>query len=132
MDNYFSTIPLFSHLRQLGIGACGTTRPNASKKLFPKALHMLKDSKKAQPWNTLYAASATADSDIDSVLCIAWQDNHIVTALSTVQTVHKPTDWTPRLRKRPAKTSTSAKVAREPFNDQTTKELPIPRLIDDY
>ena len=29
MDNYFSTIPLFNHLRQLGIGACGTTRPNA-------------------------------------------------------------------------------------------------------
>ena len=36
------------------------------------------------------------------------------------------------MRKRPAKTSTSAKIAREPFNDQPTKELPIPRLIDDY
>ena len=44
---------------------------------------MLKDSKKPQPWNTLYAASVTADSnsDIDSVLCIAWQDNNSVTAL---------------------------------------------------
>jgi hypothetical protein len=70
--------------------------------------------------------------DIDSVLCIAWQDNNIVTALSTVHTVHKPTDWIPRLRKRPAKTSTSAKSAREPFGDQPTKELSIPRLIDDY
>lgn len=78
---------------------------------------MLKDSKKPQPWNTLYVASATADSDIDSVLCIAWQDNNIVTALSTVYTVHKLTDWIPRLRKRPTKTSTSAKVARELFND---------------
>lgn len=132
MDNYFSTIPLFNHLRQLGIGACGTTRPNASKKLFPKALYMLKDSKKPQPWNTLYAASVAVDSDIDSVLCIAWQDNNIVTALSTVHTVHKPADWITRLRKRPAKTSTSAKVAREPFDDQPTKELPIPCLIDDY
>ena len=94
---------------------------------------MLKDSKKPQPWNTFYAASATIDSDdIDSVLCIAWQDNNIVTALSTVHTVHKPADWITRLRKRPAKTSTSAKVAREPFDDQPTKELPIPRLIDDY
>jgi hypothetical protein len=53
---------------------------------------MLKDSKKPQPWNTLYAALATVDSDIDSVLCIVWQDNNIVTALSTVHTVHKPTD----------------------------------------
>lgn len=132
MDNYFTTIPLFDRLRQLGIGACGTTRPNASKKLFPKALSLLKDSKKSQPWNTLYAAPAGPDSDIDSVLCIAWQDNNIVTALSTVHTVHKSTDWIPRLRKRPAKTSTSAKIAREPFNDQSTKELPIPRLIDEY
>jgi hypothetical protein len=47
LDNYFTTIPLFNRLRQLGIGACGTTRPNASKKLFPKALRLLKDSKKA-------------------------------------------------------------------------------------
>lgn len=132
MDNYFTTVPLFNHLRRQGIGACGTTRPNASKKLFPIALHALKDSKKPQQWNTLYAAPASVGSDIDSVLCIAWQDNNIVTALSTVHTVHKPTDWITRLRKRPAKTSTSAKVAREPFGDQPTQELPIPRPIDDY
>jgi hypothetical protein len=134
MDNYFTTIPLLNHLRQLGIGACGTTRQNASKKLFPKALHALKDSKRQQQWNSLYAAPASVDSNIDSVLCIAWQDNNIVTALSTMHTVHKPTDWIPRLRKRPAKTSTSAKSAREPFgdHDQPTKELSIPRLIDDY
>jgi hypothetical protein len=48
MDNYFTTIPLFNHLRQLGIGSCGITRPNAPKKLFPKALHALKDSKRQQ------------------------------------------------------------------------------------
>jgi hypothetical protein len=134
MDNYFTTIPLFQRLRQLGFGACGTTRPNASKSLFPKALRLLKESKKSQPWNTLYAVPAGPDSDtgIDSVLCIAWQDNNTVTALSTVHTVHQPTDWTSRLRKRPAKTSTSAKIAREPFDDQATKELPIPRLIDEY
>ena len=134
MDNYFTTIPLFQRLRQLGFGACGTTRPKASKELFPKVLRMLKDSKKSQPWNTLYAVPAgpDSDSDIDSVLCIAWQDNNIVTALSTVHTVHKSADWIPRLRKRPPKTSTSAKIAREPFGDQSTKELPIPRLINEY
>jgi hypothetical protein len=66
------------------------------------------------------------------VLFIAWQDNNIVTALSTVHTVHKPTDWVPRLRKRPATTSTSAKSAREPFGDQPIKEISVPRLIDDY
>jgi hypothetical protein len=61
MDNYFTTIPLLNHLRQLGIGACGTTRPNASKKLFPKALRALKDSKRQQRWNSLYAAPASVD-----------------------------------------------------------------------
>lgn len=35
------------------------------------------------------------------------------------------------MRKRPAKTSTSAKVAREPLNDQPTKELSISRLISE-
>jgi hypothetical protein len=132
MDNYFSTFPRFNHLRQQGIGACGTTRPNASRKLFPRALQELKESKKLQQWNTLHAATASIASDNESVLCIAWQDNNVVTALSTVHTVHKPTDWICRLRKRPAKTSTSARTAREPFGDQPTKELPIPRIIDDY
>jgi hypothetical protein len=72
MDNYFTTIPLFQCLCQLGFGACGTTRLNVSKALFPKALYVLKDSKKSQPWNTLYAVPAGPDSntDIDSVLCI--------------------------------------------------------------
>jgi hypothetical protein len=46
MDNYFTTIPLFDRLRQLGIGACGTTRPNASKKLFPKSFKLAQRFKK--------------------------------------------------------------------------------------
>ncbi|KAF9920665.1 hypothetical protein BGZ65_011025, partial [Modicella reniformis] len=36
MDNYFSNIPLFNHLRGLNIGACGTVRINSAK--FPKLL----------------------------------------------------------------------------------------------
>jgi hypothetical protein len=36
MDNYFTTIPLLDRLRQLGIGACGTTCPNASKSYSQK------------------------------------------------------------------------------------------------
>jgi hypothetical protein len=134
MDNYFTTILLFQRLRQLGFGACGTTRPNASKSLFPKVLRLLKELRKSQPWNTLYVVPAGPNSDtgINSVLCIAWQDNNTITALSTVHTVYQPTDWTSRLRKRPAKILTSAKIAQEPFDDQATKELPIPRLIDEY
>jgi len=30
MDNYFSNIPLFQYLQQIGIGACETVRKTAS------------------------------------------------------------------------------------------------------
>lgn len=37
-----------------------------------------------------------------------------------------------RMRKRPKKTASNAKITREPFGDQPTKILPIPTFIDDY
>jgi hypothetical protein len=63
---------------------------------------------------------------------IAWQDNNIVTALSTIHTVHQDCDWIERDRKRPAKTSTNAGIARKPFGDKSVKKPSIPLLIDDY
>lgn len=65
MDNYFYTILLSSHLRQLGTSAFGTPRSNASKGLVSKALYMLKDSKKNRLWYTLYAVSAIAYPEVD-------------------------------------------------------------------
>jgi hypothetical protein len=125
LDNYFTSINLFKRLCDEGIEACGTTRPSASSQFHP-TLTVLKESTLSTEWNSLYA-------DIkDETLCIAWQDDNTVTALSTVHTVHKETDWISRVRKRPAKTSTNAVVARKPSNGQPTAELKIPRLIDDY
>ena len=37
-----------------------------------------------------------------------------------------------RLRKRPKKTASNARITREPFGDNPTKMLPIPTFIDDY
>jgi hypothetical protein len=37
-----------------------------------------------------------------------------------------------RIRKRPKKTASNAKITREPFRDQLTKILSIPTFIDDY
>ena len=37
-----------------------------------------------------------------------------------------------RMRKRPKKTASNAKITREPFGDKPTKILPIPTFIDDY
>ena len=69
---------------------------------------------------------------IDNTLCLAWQDNNIVLALSTVHTIHTANDFVIRLRKRPAKTSTSARIVRCIFEDDATKYLEIPIFIDDY
>jgi hypothetical protein len=37
-----------------------------------------------------------------------------------------------RMRKRPKKTASNAKITREPFKKNPTKILPIPTFIDDY
>jgi hypothetical protein len=38
----------------------------------------------------------------------------------------------PRMRKRPKKTASNARITREPFGDLPQKILEIPTFIDDY
>jgi Transposase IS4 len=47
-------------------------------------------------------------------------------------TGHRIEPKTFRMRKRPKKTASNAKITREPFRDQPTKILSIPTFIDDY
>ena len=55
MDNLFTSTNLFRVLRDIGIGACGTTRPYHSKD-FPPQLKELKDKYWDKlPWGTLFA-----------------------------------------------------------------------------
>ena len=124
MDNYFTSVPLFSELRTCKFGAVGTTRPHAD---FPAELKLLKDrfSTKLE-WNTLLAKV------VDNTLCLAWQDNNIVLALSNVHTVHKAEDFRIKAKERPAKTSTNGRIVRQVFGAESTKELQIPCFIDDY
>jgi hypothetical protein len=124
MDNYFTSIPLFTELRALEYSAVGTTRPH---KDLPSEFKQLKDrfSTKLE-WNTLLAQV------VDNTLCLAWQDNNIVLALSNVHTVHKAEDFREKIRKRPAKTSTNGRIVRQIFGSDPTKELEIPVFIDDY
>jgi hypothetical protein len=77
-------------------------------------------------WNTLLAKV------VKKTLCLAWQDNNIVLALSNIHTVHTAKDWRDRVRKRPAKSSTNGALVRKVFKDQALKELSIPCFIDDY
>jgi hypothetical protein len=88
---------LFLELQACNFGAIGTTR---LYKEFPKGLIELKArfSTKLE-WNTLLVA---VDQD---VLCLAWQDNNIVLALSNIHIVDKAEDFREKARRRPTKTS---------------------------
>ena len=126
LDNYFTSIPLFSRLRCHGFGACGTTRPHNSGSRYPAALEVMKEHVDKLPWGTLFAVP------VDDVLCLGWIDNNIVNVLSTVHTVHRAYDHVITERKRPADSSTNAKTTRKPFGEAVKANLPIPRFINDY
>jgi hypothetical protein len=83
----------------------------------------LKDHVRAIPWGSLFVSAR------DNVLCLAWQDNNVVFGLSTI---YSPDDFVLSNRKRPAKTSTNAAIARAPFGDEVRRQLEIPIFIDDY
>src|SRR5271154_556239 len=102
----------------------GTTRPY---KEFPSGLKELKERFSIKlEWNTLLAKV------VDNTLCLAWQDNNIVLALSNIHTVHTAEDFLEKVRRRPAKTSINGRILRQVFSDVLTKELRIPCFIDDY
>jgi hypothetical protein len=124
MDNYFTSIALFSELQACNFGAVGTTRPH---KDFPEALSDIKNRFATKlEWNTLLAVV------VKDILCLAWQDNNIVLALSNIHTVDKADDFREKVRRRPAKTSTNGRIVRRVFGGDYTKELRIPCFIDDY
>ncbi|EED12082.1 O-methyltransferase, putative [Talaromyces stipitatus ATCC 10500] len=126
LDNYFTSIDLFKMLRDIQVGACGTTRAISAGKDFPDLLKKLKDLSNYIPYHKLYAIP------VRDVLCVAWQDNNIVLALSTIHTVNKTEDYVERERRRPQKTSTNGPLVHREFGVQAVKNMLIPRLIDDY
>jgi Transposase IS4 len=124
LDNYFTSIPLFSELRACNFRAVGTTRPH---KEFPKELIALKTRFATKlEHNTLVATV------VDNVLCFAWQDNNIVLGLSNIHTVNTTANFILSERKRPAKTSTNGRLVRKTFGDKPSKLIEIPCIIDDY
>ena len=65
LDNYFTSVPLFSMLCAENIGAVGTTRPSGTG--FPALLIILhqKFSNKLD-WGTICAV------EVDGVFCLGW------------------------------------------------------------
>jgi len=78
MDNFFTSLALFSTLRQYGIGAVGTARSNISG--LPKSFDEIAITEKFQ----LDVAST------DDVLILRWNDNKPVFLCSTI---HQPTNF---------------------------------------
>lgn len=122
MDNYFSSIPLFSYLRTKNIGACGTVRSNSKK--FPKELKVPKTVK--MPWDSRSGVV------VDDVLAILWIDNGPVTMLTTIHGLEGEAWNVEKMRKRPRTTTLNAAKVREVFGNNSQQLLKIPCIVNDY
>lgn len=78
MDNYFTNIRLLNALREIGIVACGTARPNSAE--YPRQFKFGR-KKPCFPHNTI---SGVVHRNVLSVL---WQDNNLVRFLTTVHEI---------------------------------------------
>ena len=110
----------------MNIAATGTTRANrlSSKKL--SALKVSEKTKDHVPWGTVYARRHKEED----VMQFGFKDNAFVLLLSTAFDGWEPKDE--KIWRQPAKTSTSARTAREPFQGQPTKQLEIPHAVNEY
>jgi hypothetical protein len=127
-DNLFGNPKLFSLLRSLGIGACGTARRQVTKPVFGNI----------DEWNTTWGSLRS--KVVPTTLVSIWQDSNKVGFCTTI---HDGTEWIVRSRKRPKGTSTSAAITKQPFYMfspppkckepyEHTRLLPIPLAVDDY
>ena len=81
MDNFFTNVKLYTALKELGIGACGTAK-NGSE--FPSELLTFREVlTKKNNWGM------KAYFTVKEVLCLVWQNNNTVQLMITV---HIPDD----------------------------------------
>jgi hypothetical protein len=85
-----------------------------------------------QKWSTKLDWGTTFADEVDSVLCISWQDNNFVLGLSIVHTVHKALSYVMSKRNRPAATSTNASITQKVFGEFAYMLLEILTWVDDY
>ena len=124
MDNYFSSIPLYTWLRKRNIGACGTVRP--ASKGFPKEFKLPRNP--GLEWNFQSGKIVGEDKD---VLAAIWMDNGPVTFLTTIHGIGE--DWqVTKNRKRPRKTILNAGHVEGLFRESGQRVLEIPHLVNDY
>jgi hypothetical protein len=141
-DNLFTKSNLFSQLRALGIGACGTARADVTLSLFGKIHEARKPA-----WGILWSKIQDDDTS-DSVLISLWQDSAVVKFATTI---HQGTEWVVRERKKLRDSSLLAAITKAHFEvfpiigapkpTQTGRKkqkyvhvrpLPIHKMVDHY
>ena len=80
----------------------GTTRPY--KELFARFKVLKTQFVIKLEWNTLFVKV------VDNTLCLAWQDNNIVLALSNIHTVYTTKDFREKVRRRLIKMLTNGRI----------------------
>ena len=125
MDNYFTSIPLFSMLWKENISVARITLPLGIDYL---ALLIVVRWK----WSTKLDWGTTVADIVNGVLCIGWQDNNFVLGLSTIHTVHEASSWVKSKRNRLGPTSTNAIITRKVFGSSPFMILDIPTWVDNY
>ncbi|GMF38426.1 unnamed protein product [Phytophthora fragariaefolia] len=121
MDNYFSSIPLFEHLRSVGIATCGTVQSNSAK--YPKEMRFRNDKTKKHDWNTLISMA------VGNVLVIFWMDSGPVQILSAIYHVEGGQWLIERERKRPRIISTNGAYVRRQFGASVRKKVCTSSLL---
>ena len=120
-DKIFPMPNLFTKLRFMGVGACGTSQVQQSR--YPD----YRLSPQLMPWNFEFGGQVTGTNV--TVLTTEWQDNSQVHKLTTVHNLH---NRVMRNRKCPRLTSRNGLLIRPVLGDQHTIPAPFPYMIDDY
>jgi Transposase IS4 len=121
LNNLFLKLNVAQALLAIGVLCIGTSRKNS--KGLPQELIDLKNRNRSLLWNSALARI------VNSVYCFLWQDNNAVLRITTAYSL---SDRILRERKRPALTSTNARVVRPVFGNAVRKWLYIPTAIDNY
>jgi hypothetical protein len=123
-DDYFSNFPLFEALREYGIEACGTVRPNSAG--YPRTLARIDKKKSRPPWNTLCGALSTQGN----VLAVVRQDKNLVRFLTSVhQATPEQSNLVFRERKRPQVNPENRQLV---GRRASQKKMLLPRCSTDY
>ena len=119
VDNFFTRTNLLTHLKSLGIGACGTAKRGSG---MPEVQVAIKEiSKKSQDWGFRTVAT-TAD-----IASLTWEDNNTVMLMTTAHTIDdlwRTVPFDPRRRKDIPETSYT--------NSPEGQKIQFPQPVVDY